>query len=78
MEIFIPIIVILALGGMGLLLVQAGRNRIKALNEQDANRAITSLQSLVAIFQIMVGCVGILIAISQIITLTIEVIQAFI
>ncbi len=65
MEIFIPVIVILVLGGMGLLLVQAGRNKLKELNKQDIYGGITSIQALIAIFQIGVGCVGILIAINQ-------------
>ena len=74
MRILFPLIVIMVFGGMGLLLIQAGRSKLKILNKQDVYGSITSIQALVAIFQIGVGCVGILISINQIILFMIEII----
>lgn len=72
MEILIHLLGIACFGGMGLLLVQAGRKRLKNLNNQETYGLLASIRGLAAIFQIGVGCLGILFAINQIVLVIIK------
>ena len=67
MGILVPILGIMAFGGIGLLLIQAGRKNLKDLNKRENYGIIESLRGLAAVLQIGLGGIAVLFAINQIV-----------